>query len=423
MGFKILQQPTHLFTMGDRRRNNKRPLLHNPHRRKTACLTETRRKEHRQQAVFFIDQSDVLWVPYRKTCMSSHNGQLILNEEEIRMVDRSWVRWAKHFVHVLPLVAIFLTTFYAVAKGNNTGYQYYLDGTVTEPAKLTQAGLLLAGGATDQDDAMSRFMAQADNGNIVVLDAYGKNSYGPYIMGLGAQSVQTFVFNNRNGAYDPFLVNALRNADAIFIDGGNQWDYVNFWKGTPVEDALNLAALKKPVGGISAGLAILGNYVFTAQQGTVTSEQALKNPYYSHVNLANNFLSLPNMGGIITDTHFATRDRMGRTITFLARILQDGWSDNAFAVAVEQGTTLWVDPKGSITFYGSGGAYFLRTTHSPEICQKGTPLTFTNVEVYKIADPSASFDLNTWTGKGGNAYSVSSINGELRSSQPDGAIY
>lgn len=129
------------------------------------------------------------------------------------------------------------------------------------------------------------------------------------------------------------------------------------------------------------------------------------------------------MDGIITDTHFVTRDRMGRTVTFLARILKDGWANQASAIAVEQGSTLWVDASGRVKFYGKGGAYFLRTTHAPEVCQKGAPLTFTNIEVYKIDNPAASFDLGKWKGSGGIAYQVSAQSGLLSSTQAGGSIY
>ena len=339
------------------------------------------------------------------------------------MQRSSWARRAGMLAALASLAVALFALVAGSALADGTGYQSYLDGNAVDVAPVTTPGLLLAGGATDQDDAMARFVTQAGFGDIVVLDAWGKDSYGPYILGFGADSVQTFVFNNRSGAFDPALLAALAHAEAIYVDGGNQWDYVHFWKDTPVEDAINLAARTKPVGGISAGLAIMGRYVYTAEQGTVDSAQALKNPYFSHVTLAKDFLALPAMGGILTDTHWVTRDRMGRTVTFLARTVKDGWATQGRAVAVEQGSTLWVDPTGKATFYGAGGAYFLSTTHAPEVCAKGLPLTMTGVNVYRITSPGQTFDLGTWTGKGGTAYGVSAVAGVLTSTQPGGSLY
>ncbi len=51
------------------------------------------------------------------------------------------------------------------------------------------------------------------------------------------------------------------------------------------EDALNnfINVKQGVIGGTSAGMAILGNYYFTAANGTVTDEQALSNPYHSRM--------------------------------------------------------------------------------------------------------------------------------------------
>ena len=78
----------------------------------------------------------------------------------------------------------------------------------------------------------------------------------------------------------------------LFIAGGDQSDYVNLWKDTPVEDAIH-ALLGKgvPIGGTSAGLAILGQYGFAALNGSITSEQALANPFNRRQPLVRDFWS------------------------------------------------------------------------------------------------------------------------------------
>ena len=146
---------------------------------------------------------------------------------------------------------------------------------------------------------MRWFLERSGGGDVVVLDAYGRDDYGPYIYSDlgGVDSVQSFVFKQRSASWDPFVLEALSKAEAIFIDGGNQWNYVSLWRDTPVEDAVNLAALTKPVGGISAGLAVQGEFCYAAQLGTIRSDQALKNPFHSHVTLVNDFLRLPYLGG------------------------------------------------------------------------------------------------------------------------------
>ena len=52
----------------------------------------------------------------------------------------------------------------------------------------------------------------------------------------------------------------------IHCHGGDQANYINFWMGTPVQQALNEAVARNiPIGGTSAGLAVQGEYVYSAQ--------------------------------------------------------------------------------------------------------------------------------------------------------------
>jgi cyanophycinase-like exopeptidase len=83
---------------------------------------------------------------------------------------------------------------------------------------------------------------------------------------------------------------------------------------------------------------------------------------------------------ILTDSHFAKRDRMGRNLGFLSRIAQDGWSAHPREIAVDERSAVLVEPDGSATIVGSGkGAYFLELTKSPERCSAGKPLTLDGV--------------------------------------------
>jgi len=129
----------------------------------------------------------------------------------------------------------------------------------------------------------------------VVIRASGTDAYNPYILGLCAcDSVETFVFKNHNGAYQPFVIEHIKNAEALFIAGGDQSDYVNLWKGTPVEDAINyLANVKKvPIGGTSAGMAVLGEFLYSAMtNSSLTSEEALADPFHKDLTVVSSTTS------------------------------------------------------------------------------------------------------------------------------------
>jgi cyanophycinase len=313
------------------------------------------------------------------------------------------------------------------AQAKPDGYDYYLTGSPDDVTRTTRPGVLLAGGNTDVDSAMQWMIDQSGGGDFVVIRASGADGYNSYIyseLGRTVDSVETFVMKQERAAYDPFVIGQIRNAEALFIAGGNQWDYVRMWKGTPVEDAIHYLIDKGvPVGGTSAGLAILGEFSFSAERGTIYSYEALKNPFNPRLTLENDFLHLPFLEDTITDSHFVERDRMGRLVTFLARILQDGWADQARGIGIDGKTALAVEGNGVATLHGFGAVYFLRTTTFPEVCQKNTPLTFRDVDVIRLSGAGSTFNLRTWRGNSGTAYSLSAVEGELISTQPGGGIY
>jgi cyanophycinase-like exopeptidase len=147
------------------------------------------------------------------------------------------------------------------------------------------------------------------------------------------------------------------------------------------------------------------------------------NPDFERVTLVRDFLMVPYLENLITDSHFAKRDRMGRTLAFLARIMKDGWSSSAREVAIDEKSAVLVEADGKTTVVGPGkGAYFLRPTRAPDICEKGTPLTFLEINVYRVAK-GGHFDLKAWKGDGGTAYSLSVQAGKIESTQMRKAIY
>ena len=303
-------------------------------------------------------------------------------------------------------------------------YEYYFVGNSNDVNTPTQSGTVLMGGGTDVDAAFQWMINKSGGGDFVVIRATGTDAYNPYIYSLGTvDSVETIIITSRTGASDPFVLDKINNAEALFIAGGDQANYVDYWKGTPVEDAIhNLIAQNVPVGGTSAGLAILGEFVFSAANGTVDSSTALGNPFGRRITLERDFLVVPHLNGLITDSHFVTRDRMGRLATFLARIVNDGWATRARGLGIDEETAVVVEADGSASILGNGAAYFLQTPGMPEVCLPRTNLTYRNISVYRISG-SGTFNFATWTGNGGVGYSITAENGSVTSTQPSGSIY
>ncbi|TXC65942.1 hypothetical protein FSC37_08235 [Piscinibacter aquaticus] len=223
----------------------------------------------------------------------------------------------------------------------------------------------------------------------------------------------------------PFVIDRVDRAEAIFIAGGDQADYINLWKGTPLQAAIERAMARNvPIGGTSAGLAVLGQVDFAALNGTIDSARALGNPYDKRITLDQGFLTGAGLTGVIADAHLDSRDRMGRLVTFLARMVNaDGWLSPAAAggIGLDVETAL-VIVNGTATRLGVGSAYFLKPTMAPTVCAAKQPLTFRNVMVERLSG-SGSFNLPMWRGTGTTLYDLSAENGVLYSSQPGGSVY
>jgi cyanophycinase-like exopeptidase len=307
------------------------------------------------------------------------------------------------------------------------GYQHFIVGNPADVVTPTSGLLVLHGGGTDADENFVRMGEHMGGGDFVVIRFFGTDAYNPYIYDLcDCDSVETIVFKNANATTNPFVIERIRNAEALWIAGGDQSYYVDFWKGTPIEDAIHFVASKPaPVGGTSAGMAIMGEFLNAAlSNSTLTSSEALADPFHKDLTLDRDFLHLASLEGIITDQHLQERDRMGRTVAFLARLVKDGWTTDGRAVAADRETALHVDPSTgrgdviAVPGHPTPFVYFLRTPGQPEICQPGTPLTFRNLSVYRIG-PGGSFDLGAWRGQGGIAYTLSAEAGVLQSSRGD----
>ena len=293
-------------------------------------------------------------------------------------------------------------------------------------------GIVLSGGAGEVDPAMQWFLQRANGGDVLILRTSGSDGYQDYFyneLGVDVASVETIKFTAPSAASADYVIQRLAEADAVWLAGGNQSTYVNYWQDTPVEDGLHaLVARGGAIGGISAGLAVLGGGYFAAGNGTVYSDEALANPYDDDVDVRyGDFLSLPHLSGVITDSHFDDPDRRGRLLTFLARLTVDYDIAMPRAIACNEYVAVAVQPDGLAKVWGEWPdyeeyAYFVRPDCEslpsgsgpvPEVCAEGVPLTWgispeangdedghgglLAAKVPAGYSGAVAFDLNTWT--------------------------
>lgn len=256
------------------------------------------------------------------------------------------------------------------------------------------------GGSTDVDAALQWIIDEvrgctscSTKIDVVILRSSGSNGYNDYIYAMnGVDSVETLVITSVrdiNAAVEA----TIKNAEVVFFAGGDQCNYVKIFKGTLVETAVEFVYAKGGgVGGTSAGTAIQGEFTYDGCRGSAVSSDALANPYHRTVTFTYDFFHWANMERTITDSHFAQRDRMGRTLAFLARQIQDGRATSALSIAVNEVTSVVVDRDGLATVMGDGPAYFILADHAPEVCQAGVPLTYSNYKIWKV-NSGGTFDL------------------------------
>jgi cyanophycinase-like exopeptidase len=316
----------------------------------------------------------------------------------------------RSFPYILPLLFCCFTARTQV-------YTSYLTGDSSDVVAVAAGGVCMMGGAVENDQAIRWFLNRCGGGDIVVLRTSGSSGYNGYFYlfpGASVNSVETIVCNSATASYDPYVLSRIAKAEGIWFAGGDQWTYISYWRGTPLDSTVRsvISSRNTVIGGISAGMAILGEYYYTAENGSILSYEALNNPYSIKATISNTlFISHPLLKGVITDTHFDDPDRRGRLMTFLARALKDD-GRVLKGIACEEYTSICLDTSGLMTFYGNYPIYtdyvwIARAACGiadsvPETCMEGYPLRWIRggkpVEVWKgEADSSGSsyFLLNT----------------------------
>jgi cyanophycinase len=255
---------------------------------------------------------------------------------------------------------------------------------------------------------------RAKGGDFVIIRASGSVGYNEYVYSMGnINSVETLLIDSKEKANLKETSRILREADALFIAGGDQANYVKYWADSEVSKAIEYLIHEKkiPIGGTSAGCAVLSDIIFDAMHDTVVSDEALANPYDEKVSLSKSFIHIPMMKDIITDQHYSQRKRQGRHVAFLARMKQD-MNIHAKGIAVDEKTAVCIDDKGNAKVYGTNQAFFIAAdSKGPEVCKANTALQWNRnkkalrVYVYPGSkEGTTAFNILKWPTKNAHQY-------------------
>lgn len=274
---------------------------------------------------------------------------------------------------------------------------------------FAQGFLMLAGGAGESaggwSDVPYRWVVEhAQNKRIAIItyDASATDWIPNYFKGFGARSAKNIIIASRSAANMQSVYDTLITYDGVFIKGGDQAKYYEYYKETKTQQALQYIYNNGGVlSGTSAGTAILSPIVYTAAVASVDPAVALTNAYSSQITLANDFLNtLP--GQYIFDTHFAERGRFGRISSFMATWFKET-NNMAIGIGVDDHTALCIDTSGKASVYGTGAVgFYFNTNPSSPYDTNGTMLRTKSMKFAQLTH-GCTYDLKSGVITGLNA--------------------
>jgi hypothetical protein len=188
------------------------------------------------------------------------------------------------------------------------------------------------------------------------------------------------------------IVDIINQSEAVYFAGGNQCVYVN-WRGSDLQKAIiQLIERGGGIGGGSAGLAIQGEMIYDGCSGSVRSDEALSDPYHEYISFSDRLFDLMPLDHTITDSHFSERDRLGRLISFMARITSEKEIEEYYGLGLDDNTSVIIDNDNIGVVYG-GHATRLKTTEKAQQAIEGIPVTIYGVERVLFA-PGDTIDFN-----------------------------
>jgi len=179
---------------------------------------------------------------------------------------------------------------------------------------------------------------------------------------LGAAEVEVMDFDTRRDADELGRSAVLREADGVFLTGGNQMRLATGLGGTNVARALReLNARGGHVAGTSAGASFLSEHMIAFGDDN-------RRPQAGSVTLAPG-LGLTNR--VVIDQHFTQRGRLGRLLTALA------FNPFLIGLGLDEDTAAFIAPDKTVEVVGSGTVTVVDTAG----------LTFSSMDQAVAQDP------------------------------------
>jgi cyanophycinase len=222
---------------------------------------------------------------------------------------------------------------------------------------MSRGRLLLMGGGEDPDEDDMRLlprlveMAGGDSARILICGAPTREpeekfgAYRPLFERLGVRAVHEIPVAERSEAAASEALDALHDATAVFLPGGDQLRITTHLAATDMGRRMRTRfdAGELVVAGTSAGAAaVTGTMIIGGEDGSPPSRKAAE--------MAPGLAYWPEA---IVEPHFSERGRIGRLVAALAQ------NPRLLAVGIDSDTAVEVDPRRSLRVLGSGSVTLL----------------------------------------------------------------
>jgi cyanophycinase len=251
--------------------------------------------------------------------------------------------------------------------------------------------LLLIGGGEDKEGErtiLKEFvrLAKGAKARVVVMTvatdhpAESAAEYKRVFKKLGVDDVQAVDVAQRADAQDEKGLEAIGRATGIFFTGGDQLHITALLGATEMDKAIRRRCEKGAIlAGTSAGAAMMSNSMFIRGSSET-------NPRFGSVDLG------PGMDfikGVLIDTHFSQRGRIGRLMTAVAHYPQD------MGLGIDENTALLVE-EDKFKVIGEGAVTVV----------DGSAMSFSNLPYVREGESLAMFDIKVHVLPAGYGFSL-----------------
>lgn len=266
------------------------------------------------------------------------------------------------------------------------------------PGSAGPGSLFIVGGGRQGSELVERFveLAGGPDGGIAVVPLASSD---PEASGRGkveqlvAYGASAFVLlTSAAEAHHPATLAALDTASAVWFTGGDQSRITVALGGSPLLDRLReLHAAGLPLGGTSAGAAIMSPWMITGSQYDVEGDSI---GYFGDEfpGIARERIEVvPGLGflpGAVVDQHFLRRERHNRLISVVLEHPQ------LIGVGIDESTALEVDPSGVWRVHGAS-AVLVVDARGATVTNTGAPVLGAADITLHLLPPGSSFDPRT----------------------------